>query len=309
MKNYVLQLTYTEEWELMKMAIAKKDTNLIRHMLRDGYGLTLPLLEAVHRFIDQASLLLIVNSYPGDLEEEADCMLFLRECLEPKLFESVMENNRKKIERIAKEQAAEKQKRIAEIFEEAEKEYGDTPHFYGLMCGENDTLEYALNKYGEDALFKALERHGVLYDDQDRTSYDTWYLRGFSFEYLMSHNHIKAAAVWLTSAVTIHDVENYDECLSRVVNAGGLKDLITYSAPLGYGSLLEDENIRNKVKTFGAEGYKKLYKHARDYFTLDDWYKWYELDAQEAIKYSADMGVPKKWLLKHKHFSQALGFN
>ena len=101
MKNYVAKLTYEEEWELMKMAIANKNVNLIRNMLRDGYSLTLPILEAVYRFIDQASLLLVVNSYPGDLEDELDCVLFLQECLDKENFEKVMENNRNKMARVA----------------------------------------------------------------------------------------------------------------------------------------------------------------------------------------------------------------
>ena len=33
MKTYVSRLSYDEEWEILKMAIAKKDVHLIRNML------------------------------------------------------------------------------------------------------------------------------------------------------------------------------------------------------------------------------------------------------------------------------------
>ena len=302
MKTYVSRLSYDEEWEILKMAIAKKDVHLIRNMLRDGYELTLVLMEATYRFLDQSSLLLIVNAYPDDLAKLPECVLFLKERLEPKDFDNIMENNRKKMEKRAKEEALRKERELVEHFEEMEKEYGDSPQFYSMMVGEEDTFNYALNKYGEDALYKSLDKHGILYTTDARTDYDTWYLRVFSFEYLMSHNQIRAAAVWLTSAVCIHDIEDYDGCLKRIVEAGGLKHLIDYHAPLGYGTLFEDEDIRQNVKKMGAIGYKRLFKHAKAHFTVEDWYKWYELDPEEALANSKEFEIPDLWMLKFKYF-------
>lgn len=307
MKNYVEALSYAEEWEIMKMAIANKDVKLIRTLLKDGYSLTVPLLEGVYRFIDKAALLLIVNSYPDDLEAEEDCVMFLKETLEKQQFDNLMEHNSQKMAKIALEEQQAQEKELVQFFENAEKEYGDSAEFYQLICKHTETFEYAKQKYGEDALFTALERHGLLYCNDGKTQYDTWYLRGFSFEYLMSSNKIDAAAQWLTSAVCIHDIEDYNEAMLKIVNAGGLKYLIVSKGVMGFGRLLEDENIRNEFKKLGAVGYQKLYYHAKNHFTLDDWYKWYEFDKQEALKRCKECKVPKKWLLKHKHFLYALG--
>lgn len=306
-KEYVSRLTLNEEWEIIKLAIAKKDIALIRKLLRDGYSLTVPLLEAVYRFMDQASLMLVVNSYPDDLTQEDDCMLFLRECLDEHHFDTLMANNTKKLEKLALERQIAKQEQIIEIIENAEQKWGKTSEFYEFVCECQDTFEYAISKYGEDAMFTEMDKLGVLYKDENRNEYEAWYLRGFGFEYLMSHNHIQAAAVWLTSATSVHNIPDYDNALLRVAKAGGLKKFITYRTPLGLGSLLEDEAIRAEVKAMGAIGYQKLYFHAKEYFTLDDWYKWYELDAKAALKRCKQCKVPKFWLLKHGHLLHALG--
>ncbi len=305
MKSYVSRLSYEEEWEIMKMAIAKKDMMLIRNMLRDGYQLTLPVVEAVYRFMDKSSLMLIVNSYPEDFD--GDCVLFLSERLDPQEFDEVMEKNRKKMEEIAIKDEAEHKKQIANRFEQLEKKYGDTPECYSMMVGETELTEYAIEKYGEDAFFKSLEKHGLLYTNPEKTKFDTWYLSRFSFEYLMLHDHIRAAAVWLTSAVCIHAVEDYDAALRRVVDAGGLKYLVESTASFGFGDLLKDAKIREEVMAMGAVGYRQIFLHAKEYLTLEDWYKWYELDPKTAMKFHSVMKVPKKWLLKHGYIKYALG--
>ena len=84
-----------------------------------------------------------------------------------------------------------------------------------------------------------------------------------------------------------------------------LRDIVSDS--FGFGDLLKDAKIREEVMAMGAVGYRQIFLHAKEYLTLEDWYKWYELDPKTAMKFHSVMKVPKKWLLKHGYIKYALG--
>ena len=49
MKEYLTKMSVEDQWDIMKLAIAKGDPSLVYGMLKDGYLLSCRLLEALYR--------------------------------------------------------------------------------------------------------------------------------------------------------------------------------------------------------------------------------------------------------------------
>ncbi len=301
-RNYVSLISANDQLEIMKMAIANKDVVNIRKMVRDGYTLSLPLLEMLYRFLGEDSLVLIVNSSCEDLRQKADCKDFLREVLPTHSFDRLMSSNFDTVEKQRRNRIKESTELLERKVDEAMEKYGLTRTFYLNMCSSNDTFKCMIMKLGEDAVYNGMEKCNLIYTDSSKT-YNSYYLRCFTYDFLYK-KHIDAAVVWLTCNKNVKD---YEKRVIEVAKNGGIKTIISASDTYMLSVIFKDAELREKAKNCGRLAYQKLYYHSpQGCFTLADWYNWYELDKLEALKRCHDCNVPRLWLLKHKHFFHAL---
>ena len=302
-KVYVSKISANDQLEIMKMAVTNKDVVSIRKMVRDGYTLSLPLLEMFYRFLGKDNLVSIVKDSCEDLQQKSDCKNFLREVLPPRSFDLLMSSNFDTVEKQKRNRVAENAKLVERRVDEAMENYGLTRTFYLKMCSSNDTFKGMLMKLGEDTVYNGTEKCQLSYTKSSKT-YNGYYLRCFTYDFLYK-KHIEAAVVWLKYN---NSVKDYEKRVVEVANNGGLRTIISEGDAYMLSVIFSDAELREKAKNYGRLAYRKLYYHSpQGCFTLADWYSWYELDKLEALKRCHDCNVPRLWLVKHKHFFHALG--
>jgi len=306
MKNYISKMSYEDEWDIMRMAIAKGDVSLVYSMLKDGYSLSLEILEAVYRFFGIDAVIMAVDAYHGDISENDECMAFLEEVLEPSTLVAVLERNAKMLKKKEQERQEKLEQNIKAIFSNLEKTCSDRIQFYRSIQSNEysaDLIYLAFVTYGKDNVWNELNKLGLLVKNfEGKVYYDSIYLSWFDIEYLYENKYVKAAAEYLSQFGII--VNNHAEWAVKIAKAGGLEHFVNTNSYLYF--LFDDEELCQEAKKLGAKGYKAIYRYAEDYFTIEDWYEWYKLDKEAAMKRYHKFDIPCKWLFKNGYIKEAL---
>ena len=311
MKNYVAKMSYDDEYDIMMIIVATGDMQQVCAMLKDGYSLSMELLELLYRKYGQSAVISALDSSNEDFSQDDDIMLFLKEILESSIYDSVINNNHKKIERINEEREANHFKNLeAKLSLLIDSEGERTREFYSKLCdsGQEELLHLAVEKYGAQTLCDDLFNHKLLsfiVEDNFIILPEEKYARCLLFvgyEYLLKINQPYAAAMCVDFESCFSG--NIIEKVFKVAKAGGLRYYLYRGYKYLY-DLLADEQMRSKAKEFGSIGYRAIYRYAKDYFTIDDWYEWYEIDPKEALLRAGKCSVSRLWLLKHGHLRTA----
>ncbi|MBE6451431.1 MAG: hypothetical protein E7016_05655 [Alphaproteobacteria bacterium] len=312
MKNYVAKISYETEWDIMKMAVHNGNLEAVCAMLKDGYQLSLELLELLYRIRGESAVIKAVESSNEDLSdgEHEDILMFLSENLKEEVCDAVIKNNAKRLEVLEQEREQAHKEMIEKEFLRIEKCCGaHSRAFYQEIssAGEvhEELIELTIERYTKQSVCDDLFEHKLLSFVEfsgnifrPETRYENW-LKYFDVEYLLKIGQLYAAA---------YCVSNYFKSVEdafKVANAGGLKYFLTTNSYYLF-DLFEDKQMREKAKGFGSIGYQRVYQCAKKHFTLDDWYKWYELDPKAAIKRAHKLNVPRLWLLQHGYLKKAI---
>ena len=304
-------MSYEDEWDIMRMAIAKGDVSLVYSMLKDGYRLSLEILEAVYRFFGIDAVIMAVDAYHGDISENDECMAFLEEVLEPSTLVAVLERNAKMLEKKEQERQEKLEQNIRTIFSNLESTCSDRRDFYRKIrssqdVGVFDLFELAFETYGKDQVFDELKELGLISRNCDgKVCFDVEILLMFGIDYLYEKGHVIEAAAVLChwSGMFVDDAAIW---IRRVAEAGGLEYIVKSNNTVLLYDLFADEQMRQQAKQFGTDGYLALYRYAKPCFTLDDWYEWYKLDKEAAMKRYHKFDIPRKWLFKNGYIKEAL---
>ena len=311
MKNYVSRMSFETEWDIMKMAVAKGDIDLICNMLKDGYSISFDLLELIYRFLGQPAVLAALNSTVENLSEDENILLFLKETLDPSTYQTVLSNNEKMLERMEELREEACESKLEQVLTDLCNEEGErSESFYTKIAQspDSDLMEIAFKRYGYKTVCDDLFKHKLLSFVQSENQLllpepEYWpYLMYIDIDYLLEINQPYAAAMCLKYYYTGDDIVDQ---VFKVANAGGLKYFVYFNSVYLH-DLLEDEKMRNKIKELGSIGYKTIYRFAKKHFTLDDWYKWYELNPNEAIQRAHICSVPRSWLIKNGYIKKAI---
>ncbi|MBQ8869898.1 MAG: hypothetical protein IJ019_00805 [Alphaproteobacteria bacterium] len=319
MKNYLSKVSCETEWDIMQVAVIGGKMQAVCDMLQDGYQLNLDLLEMLYRLYGTSSVIRAVNASNEDLSdgEHEDVLLFLNETLDEAALKKVMDDNLKKQEFMEEERENAHKEMLEKELSLLIKQYGErSKSFYVELSKFQEAvirvelMELVVEHYGsqvvcddlfEHKLLSFVEFSGNIFRPEPR--YEAW-LKYFDVECLLKIGQLYAAA-YMIECGFYYDREDFHEKLFKVANAGGLKYFIASSSVCLY-DLFEDESMREKAKELGSIGYQRVHQCAKEYFTLDDWYKWYELDPKAAIKRAHKLKVPRLWLLQHGYIKKAI---
>ena len=312
MKNYVAKISYEAEWDIMKMAVHNGNLEAVCSMLKDGYQLSLELLELLYRIRGESAVIMALDSSNEDLSdgEHEDILMFLNENLKEEVCDAVIKNSANRVEILEEEREKAHKEMLEKEFLRIEKQCGaHSRAFYQEISSagqiHEDLIELTIERYTKQSVCDDLFEHKLLSFVEfsgnifrPETRYEKW-LKYFDVEYLLKIGQPSAAA---------YCVSNYSQSVEdafKVANAGGLKYFLTTNSYYLF-DLFEDEQMREKAKGFGSIGYQRVYQCAKEHFTLDDWYKWYELDPKEALKRAHKLNVPRLWLLQHGYIKKAI---
>ena len=310
MKEYLTKMSVEDQWDIMKLAIAKGDPSLVYGMLKDGYLLSCRLLEALYRSFGTHAVISAVDAYQYDISENNACMVFLKENLEPSALIAVVERNAKKIELQEQKEREDLEKHIQAVFSNLESTCSDRKDFYRKIrssqdVGVFDLFELAFETYGKDQVFNELKELGLISTNCDGdVFYDVEILLMFGIDYLYEKGHIVEATAVLCgwSGMFVDDAAIW---IRDVAEAGGMEYIVKSKTVLLY-DLFADEQMRQKAKQFGTAGYLAVYRYAKDHFTLEDWYEWYKIDQKAAMDRYHKCKVPRSWLIQNGYIKQAI---
>ncbi len=289
--DYLKYVSAEKQWEIMCMVINVygNKSSLITKMVKDGYPVTIELIELLYRLRSEDVIRQILSydeSLYSDVYLESAKMNLLKKVFGNKEAVKIREDIIKRRDnKLQKEQEIERNQ-LDEKLDKLYNEFGFSDEFFARISKSKELFKRALHKFDKIEILKGMNKVGVS---------DGFFLH-------VGLNNLMKAGLYnqVLSFIGYHNSDEQALYIKQIARTRGGIDLIfnfnkssLYEAMLHLG---KDSSFKEALKGRGLDGYKLLFDC--DNLTIDEYEELCEMDNSYVYNYYKQYNKSFFWALK-----------
>lgn len=298
MNNYLKYVSIDKQWDIMHTVIKVYGhrSDIIVEMVRDGYAVSIELLELLYRLrsFEIIKRIMVYDEAVYNLAFKNSAKMALLEKAfgeaEAKEFIDKLVNARSK-EKEAKEQ--EKLNTLDEMLKNLYDIYGFEDEFFVRISATDELLKRAIKVYDAPTVIKGVEKIG----------------KGHLFATIASADELYEAGLYKRVLSRLWQLYEYqrdgfilkiaktDEGLRLILDSKE-QEMRKFELCLGKTS-----SFKERLKKCGSSGYDLLYR--AENMTIEEFEEWCALD-NSAVKHYKEFSKNIFWVIKNGYFKQLM---
>lgn len=296
MNSYIKDISVARQWDIIVQVARFGDYEQIVQLVKDGYAITLELLELLYR-VGAQHLFSQIMPYDKDLFKKGFTnsakMNVLKKALGDKAAMDLCQQIISEAQKQQDEKKKQERQRLEARLDELHKMFGLSDNFFESIVSSYELMTVALEKYDRDTVITGLKRtsrtRGFLRDNLTIEEYIRYGMYDYFFAWLpVISSEQKRKELLLLLAQTD---EGFAELVNRACATTGIQDVAML--------IFKDDNFTDRLRKCGHKGYRLLLNAKK--LTEEDFEKLCEFDPQMVVFYK-QYNKNIFWVIKNGYY-------